>query len=48
MPAKCRASQLCGIFENFCYWGKRAKGGITMEDASKDWWDALRLHWDLT
>ena len=24
------------------------RGGVTLEDASKDWLDALRLHSDLT
>ena len=48
VPAKCTASQLTGISEDFCYWGKRVRGGVTLEDASKDWLDALRLHSDLT
>ena len=48
MPAHCTASQLSGIFEEFCYWGKRVREGVTLEDASKDWLDALRLHSDLT
>ena len=48
VPAQCTASQLCGTFEDFCYWGKRVRGGITLEDASKDWLDALRLHSELT
>ena len=26
VPAKCTASQLCGIFEYCCYWGKRVRG----------------------
>ena len=48
VPAHCTASQLSGIFEDFCYGGKRVRGGVTLEDASKDWLDALRLHSDLT
>ena len=48
MPVHCTASQLSGIFGDFCYWGKRVRGGVTLEDASKDWLDALRLHSDLT
>ena len=48
VPVHCMASQLSGIFEDFCYWGKRMRGGVTMEDASKDWLDALPLHSDLT
>ena len=48
VPAHCTASELSGIFENFCYWGKRVRGGVTLEDASKDWLDALHLHSDLT
>ena len=36
------------IFEDFCYWGERVRGGITLEDASKDWLDALQLHSGLT
>ena len=48
VPAHCTASQLSGIFEDFCYSGKRVRGGVTLEDASKDWLDALRLHSDLT
>ena len=47
VPAHCTASQLSGIFEDFCYWGKRVRGGVTLEDASKDWLDALRLQSDL-
>ena len=48
VPAHCTASQLSGIFEDFRYWGKRVRGGVTLEDASKDWLEALRLHSDLT
>ena len=48
VPAHCTASQLSGIFEDFCYSGKRVRGGVTLEDASKDWLDALNLHSDLT
>ena len=47
-PAHCTASQLSGIFEDFCYLVKRVRGGVTLEDASKDRLDALRLHSDLT
>ena len=48
VPAHCMASQLSGIFEDFCYCRKRVRGGVTLEDASKDWLDALCLHSDLT
>ena len=48
VPAHGTASQLSGIFEDFCYWAKRVRGGVTLEDASKDWLNALRLHSDLT
>ena len=48
VPAQCTASQLRGIFEDFCHWGKSVRGEITLEDASKDWLDDLRLHSDLT
>ena len=42
VPAHCTASQLRGIFEDSC------RGGVNLEDASKDWLDAIRLHSDLT
>ena len=48
VPAHCTASQLSGISEDFCYWGKRVRGGVTLEDASEDLLNALRLHSDLT
>ena len=48
VPAHCTASQLSWIFEGFFYWGKRVRGGVTLEDASKDSLDVLRLHADLT
>ena len=48
VPAHCTASHLSGIFEDFLFLGKRVRGGVTLEDASKDWLDALRLHSDLT
>ena len=48
VPAHCTASELSGISENFCYWGKRVRGRVTLEDASKDWLDTLHLHSDLT
>ena len=38
--AECTASQLSGIFDDFCYWGKR--------DASKDRLDALSLQSGVT
>ena len=48
VPAHCTASQLRGVFADFCYWARRVRGGVTLEDASKDWLDVLRLHSDLT
>ena len=48
LPAHCTASQISGIFEDLSYWGKRVRGGVTLEDASKDWLDALCLHSNLT
>ena len=48
VPAHCTASQLSGTFEDFCYWGKRVRGGVSLEDASKDLLNALRLHSDWT
>ena len=48
VPAHFTASQVSGIFEDFCYRGKRVRGGVSLEEASKDWLDAHRLHSDLT
>ena len=48
VSALCMASHLSAIFEDFCYWGERLRGGVTLEDSSKDWLDALSLHSDLT
>ena len=46
--AHCTTSQVSGIFQDFRYWGRRVEEGVTLEDASKYWLDALRLHSDVT
>ena len=48
VPAHCTASRLSGIFEDFHFWGKSVRAAVNLEDASKDWLDALCLHSDLT
>ena len=48
VPDHCTASELSGILKDFCYWGKRVRGEVTLEEASKHYLDALRPHSDLT
>ena len=46
VPAQCTASQLSEVFEDFCYWSKRMRAVVTLDDASKDWINDLRLYSD--